>query len=399
MKTRKISAYIRYGIIGCILSSLVLFGTAIRLGTAQEAGVGLRQQIVGNVRGITEILVIDNLPVYLLFLIVFIAAATAGELRSVAKAPRITGIIFASSVALIILARIVLQFVLIKWYWPVGNILDLIDHTFFDVDRIFPIIFCFLILLFILITVLLSVQREKLFVLYSIGMVSAGVMVLAPYLGARIFVITIVMLASITAYLASTINFRSSDLRKAAFLGLVIVTVLQMEKFYYYGEYVKGIETIRLQLIESYRARVAAGLTREDEVLMLPAYQQDSVYAAANPGPDDFHMGPFKRYYHLPVDTNVIFDDGFTVKTFTITQVEGSKYLFKVLPLYDERYLYTFKVRKKDKLIYTSPSSIDNFIYFEFPGKGIYTVSCVLTLPSLGTKEIYAEETVRIRRE
>lgn len=398
-KNRKISPYIRYGIAGCILSGLILFGSPGRLATAQDLGLGIRQQTLQNIQGILQMLVTDNLPVYLLFLIILIAVTVRGELSSQGKILRIAIIVFASSIAIIILARITLQFIYTKWYLPVGNILNSINNTFFATNRAFPVAFCLAVLLFVLIAVLLSPQREKLLVLYSIGTVSAGVMVIAPYLGARIFVLPIFMLIAITAYLSSTVKFTSMDLRKAALLALIILTLLQMEKFYYYGQYVKHLEDIRLQLIENYRARVASGLTDDNERLILPAYKPDAVFTSANPGPDAFHLGPFKRYYHLPVDTEVIFDDGFTVTTFTTTQVDGQKYLFKVFPLYDQRYVYTFFVKQEDNLIYTAPSTADNFVYYEFPGKGMYTVGCILQLPSGFSKEVYAPEPVEISGE
>lgn len=399
LKYKKVSSYIRYGIAGCILSGLVLFGSPGRLASAQDLGIGIRQQILQNIQGILQLLVTDNLPLYLLFLIVLIAVAVWGELSSKGKILRIAVIIFASSVAIILLTRMTLQFAYTKWYLPVGNVLNSINNTFFTTSKPFPVVFCLAILLFVFIAILLSPQREKLLVLYSIGTVSAGVMVIAPYLGARIFVLPIFMLIAITAYLSSTIKLKSMDLRKAALLALIILTLLQMEKFYYHGQYVRHIEGIRLQLIEDYRARVASGLIDENDRLILPAFKPDAVYAAANPGPEAFHLGPFKRYYHLPVDTEVIFDDGFTVTMFTTTQVDGQKYLFTVFPLYDERYIYTFFVKQENELIFMAPSTADNFVYYEFPGKGTYTVGCTLMLPSGYSKEVYAPEPVEIDGE
>jgi hypothetical protein len=398
-KSRKVSPYIRSGIVGCILSSLVLFFTPGRLEAADEIGIGIRQQIIQNVPGIMKMLVIDNLAVYLLFFIVFIAATMAGEFSSKGRFSRLAGIALASSFAIVIFIRMVLQFILTKWYLPVGNAINSLNNTFFAVTKPFPLMFCFGILLFVLAAVLFSPQREKLLVLYSIALVSAGVMVIAPYLGARIFSLPIFMLVGITAYLSSTIKINSIDMHKAALLVLIVATLLQMEKYYYYGEDLKHIETIRLQLIESYRAKVSNGLITKEELLVLPAYKADTVFVSANPGPDDFHMVPFKRYYHLPLDTKVIFDDGFTLKAFTITHVEGLQYQLKAIPLYDERYLYTFHIRQKDELIYTSPTSADNFIYYDFPGEGTYVVSCILQLPSGHQKEVYADEPVEINRK
>lgn len=343
-----------------------------------------------------QMLVIDNLSIYLLFTIIFIASIAVGKTLSGRKISRVIAIVFASSVAIIISTRMILQFLFGKWYLPVGKALNFINHTFFDVNKTFPIIFCFVILLFIMIAVFLSPEREKLFVLYCIGMVSAGVLAGSTYLGARIFSLAIFMIVSITTYIASTIVFKSVDLRKAALLTLSLLTLLGMEKFFFYGEYVRRIETIRLQLIESYRTRIANGLTTEDEWLVLPAYSADAVNPSANPGVYDFHMGPMKRYYNLPDDANVIIDTGFAIKAFTTTQVNGSFYRFEVSPLHDvSEYTYTFVVRKNARIIYKSAATTENFYDYEFPGKGTYTVSCVLSRAT-GHREVSAPNPVEI---
>lgn len=399
LKSGKIFPYIRYGIAGCALSSLILFSTPNSLATSRGLEVGIVPRIVQNVPGIMQLLVVDNLPIYFLFFVIFIASSVLGKIGSSSAITRIVSIALASSVALIILMRTVFQFLFEKWYLPVGNILNFINGTFFQVNKPFPVVFCFAILLFILIAVFLSPQKEKLLVLYCIGLVSAGVLIGAPYLGARLFVLAIAMLMSITVYMASTIVIKSIDLRKAALLSLTLLTLLRAEKFYYYGEYVKQAETIRLQLIDSYRARIANGLTPKDEFLVLPVYKADAVYAAANPGFGGFYMGPFKRYYHLPPDANVIFDDGFGVKAFTATQVNDLFYRFEVMPLHDvSEYAYEFVVRENGGIIYKSAVTTDNFDYYEFPGQGVYTVSCVLSQVA-GQREIYATEPVEINGE
>jgi len=399
LRNKQVPCSLWYGIAGCILSDLVMFASPGRLATAQDMGLGVRQQILQNVSGIMQMLVIDNLSIYLLFFIVFIAAALWGEFSSRGKLFRIISIIFASLAAVIISARMILDFAATKWYWPLNNALNFINSTFFNVNRRNPVLICFAILTFILVIILFSPRREKLLVLYSIGMVSAGVMILSPYLGARVFVTAIIMLVAITAYLSSTIVIKSPDLRKAIFLALIFVTLLKIERSYYYGQYVQHTEELRLQLIENYRAQIADGTADQNGTLVLPAYKKDAVFLNANPGPNDFHMTPFKRYYRLPMDTKVIFDDGLTLKEFTITKLNGSTYLFQATPLRDDNYTYSYHVRKKGNLIFASPPSKDDFIFYQFPGNGTYTMSVVIALPSGDSKEIFADKTVRIRKK
>jgi hypothetical protein len=274
-------------------------------------------------------------------------------------------------------------------YLPLGNIRSYINDTFFDVNRIFPLVFCFMILLFVLTAVFLSEQKEKMLVLFCVGMVSSGILIGAPYLGARVFSLPIFMLVSITTYLASTVRIKSIDLRKAALLTLILLIFLRVEKFYYDGEYVRRIENIRLQLIDSYRARLASDPAAED-YLVLPTFREDKVGLNANIPFGGFYMQIFKRYHHLPPDANIIFDDGFALKNFTVTQLNDLNYKFEVSPLYGvSNYTYEFVVRKDGNIIYTSTAKTENFDYYEFPGKGTYTISCILTNET-GRREIYS---------
>lgn len=388
-KTRKISPFIRYGLVGCALSCLVILSTPNTL-AIQGFKVSLTQRIVQNLPGIMQMLVIDNLPIYFLFFVIFIAFILTGEMDSGAKKYRVVGVISASFIAIIILTRLMLQFTLPMWYLPFGNFRSLFNSTFFDVNNLFPLVFCLTILFYVLMAVFLSRQKEKLLVLYSVGMVSAGVMLGAPYLGARIFSLAIFMLVSITAYMASTIKIKSIDLRKAAILALILFTFLQVEKFYFNGEYVRRVETIRSQLIDSYRARLASDLTTGEDYLVLPVFREDMVGPNANIPFSGYYMQVFKRYHHLPTDANIIFDNGFALKDFTVTQIDGLNYQFEVSPLYDvSKYTYKFVVRKNGSIIYKSVVKTDNFDYYGFPGKGTYTISCVLT-NATGEREVHS---------
>jgi len=110
-------------------------------------------------------------------------------------------------------------------------------------------------------------------------------------------------------------------------------------------------------------------------------------------------MVPFKRYYNLPLDTNLIIDDGFGIREFRITQISGRLYRFEIIPLRDvSEYSFEFIVRKNGRMIYRSGATAESVDEYEFTGRGIYTVSCVLTHAS-GEKEIDALAPLRIRRK
>jgi hypothetical protein len=308
--------------------------------------------------------------------------------------------VFASAVVVIISARMFLG-LLMKTYFQIhfpwiGTFFAFINDIFFDVTKPFPTLFYFAILLFVLIAIFLSPQREKLLVLYCIGLVSAAVMVGSPYVPARTFVLAIYMLISITAYLSSATNITSIDLRKASLLLLILATLLQMDKFLYYGTDAMRTEAIRIQLSDSYRAGAASGLITEKEWLVLPAQKEGSVFESANPTAN--RMTGLKRHYHLPADANVIIDDGFAIKSFSATQVNDVLYRFEITPLYDiSDYTYTFYVQHNGITIYKSTKKTENFDTYEFPGPGTYTVSCILSNESNEQKEVDAFEGVEIK--
>ena len=388
LKTRKISPYVSYGFVGCILSCFVLFSTPNTL-AIEGLKVGLTQRLVHNLPGVMRLLVVDNLRIYLLFFIVLIVFILAGKVNLGSKTFRVVYVILASLIAIIIFTKLALQFAQpMWWYSSFGNIHSFINNIFFDVNRPLPLVFCFMILLFVLLTAFISKQKEKILVLFCVGTISSGSLLAAPYLGARVFTLPIFMLVSITTYLASTVWIKSVDLRKAALLALIFLTFLRVEKFYYDGEYVRRIENIRLQLIDNYRTRLANG--SDTDYLVLPVFREGTVGLNANIPFNGYYMQIFKRYHHLPPDANIIFDDGFALIDFVVTRQYGLNYKFEVTPLYDiSTYTYEFVVRKDGNIIYTSVAKAENFDHYEFPGKGAYTISCILT-STAGRREVYS---------
>lgn len=405
MKVGKVTPYIRYGLAGCFLSCLVIFGAPgyyarfSLMGSGAE--LGITQRIIQNLPNILQQLMIDNMPIYLVFFIIFIISIVAGKIHSRWKISQVVGVVFASAMVLIISTRMFLGLLVdaaFTIHYPkIGTILYFINDTFFDVNKPFPVVFCFSILLFVLIAVFLSREKEKLFVLYCIGLVSAGVMAGSPYTPARTFILATCMLVSINAYISSTINIKSIDLRKASLFVLILATLLQMDKFFYYGTDAMQIEAIRIQLTDSYRTRIASGITTENEWLILPAHKKGSVLISANPTVNGFFMMPLKRHFHLSNDAKVIIDDGFAVKSFSVTKVKDAFYRVEVTPLYDvSQYSYTFIVRQNGIAVYKSVEKTDNFDYYHFSSSGTYAISCVLHLKTDGQKEVNAFESVVI---
>jgi len=403
---KKVSPYILYGLIGSILSCLVIFeapGYTARfslMGVGAELGIS--QRIIRNLPTILQYLVIDNLPIYLVFFIIFIASILTGKINSKWKIFRVLAVIFASVMAAIISARMFFELLTGAYFsipWPIiGSIFNGINRTIFDVNKPIPIVFCFAILLFVPIVAFLSQQKEKLLVLYCIGLVSAGVMAGSPYTPARTITLAIFMLVSITAHFASTIKIKSIDLRKASILVLILATLLQMDKFFLYGTYAMKIDKIRTQLTDSYRANLANGIVTEEEWFALPAFMEGSVFGSVNPSVNN--MIALRRHYDLPKDVNLIIDNGFAVKSFSVTQVKDALYRIEVTPLYDiSEYTYTFYVQQNNITIYESDEKADNFDNYEFPTSGTYTISCTLSNETNIKKSVSAFEPVEIKAE
>lgn len=404
IKVGKVTPYIRYGIVGSLLSCLVMFGAPgyyLRYAAIGGNELGIIQRISQNLPIILQYLVMGNLPIYLVFFLMFIGASIAtGDLSTRGKVFRVY-IVLASVLSIIISARMFVGLLVDNFFtipFPqIATIFYHINNTFFDVNKTMPVIFYFVILLFVLAAVFLLQQKEKLLVLYCIAFVSAGVMAGSPYSGGRNFVLAISMLVSITAYISSVINIRSMDLRKTSSLILILAILLQMDKFLYYGTDAMQTEAIRVQLSDSYRARAASGLVAEDEWLVLPEQKKGSVLFSANQSVNEFFMPALKRHYHLPQDAKVIIDNGFAIKSFPVTKVDGARYRLEIVTLYDaSEYTYKFYVRQNGVVVYESVEKTDNYDNYEFPGPGTYTVTCLLSHKTNGQKEVSAFEPVVI---
>ncbi len=184
---------------------------------------------------------------------------------------------------------------------------------------------------------------------------------------------------------------------RQAEITLILAILLQMDRFLYYGTDAMQIEAIRVKLSDSYRARAASGLVAEDEWLMLPEQKKGSVLFSANQAVNEFFMPALKRHYHLPQDAKVIIDNGFAIKSFSATKVEGVRYRLEVVPLYDvSEYTYKFYVRQNGVVVYESVEKTDNYDNYEFPGPGTYTVTCLLSHKTNGQKEVSAFEPVEV---
>jgi len=397
IKNRKISPYISFGIVGSILSCAIMFGAPahlVRLTQYSDPGVGYKQRIFINLPNLLQQLVLDNMSIFFVCFLIMVIVLITKKINSPRRVINFLCLAFPAAVVTIIIVRKILYLLNIN---NMMGLLHIINNVFFNKSSPLTIIYCFALLLFILVPIFLSSEKDKLLVLYCIGLVSAGIMAGAPYLGARTLIFAIYMLVSITAYFTSLIEIESYDLRKAMILVLIFTIGVQMERYLFYGKYVMETEAIRLQLIEDYRTRIMSGRTTEDDWLVLPAYKRGSVIKTANPGPSDFHMGPLKGYYHLPEDANVVIDDGFGFKAFNLIQENITVYRFEVIPLKDVLdYTYTFYVRQNKEVVYVSDKRNENFDSYHFQNTGTYNVSCILSHKTFGKKEIYASEPIII---
>lgn len=398
-KQKKITPFLKSGLTGSILSSVLLFGSLFTLEKNPDLNNGLVTNVIQKIPGVLQMLVIENLNIFLAFLILFSAWVFFGQHCIEQKKNKYLIMVLPLLSILLIVLKKSLEFILRKWYLPVGKLLGNINNLFFNTNNTTSIVFCFFILSLIMIAILFTKEKEKLFIIYSMSLISAFSMAGAPYLGARTFALSVFIIICITVYFASTIKveeIKSCDLKKAIHITVTVLLMLQTEKYYINGEQVRKIENIRLQIMDYFRAGVATGVISTDEWLVLPSHDEDKVVAAANPCNDCFHMGPMLRYYDLPNDTKVVFDDGYAVKAITATQVSGRLYKFEVFPLYDKSYYrYTFYVKKDKKTVFKSPDLDDTVYYYEFSYEGDYTISCVLSRNG-SKKEKFTPEIVKV---
>ena len=387
---KKPSIYIYSGLVGSFLSCLVLFSTPKRADTLGVSVSGLFHRVLHNYSGVINDVVVQNSVVFLIFIIIFLLFIYSKRKSIHFNFIVIISTIYAFSTATIILIRQILILLTENWYVNAIHALNRINSLFFTVSKPIPLIFCSLMIGFVFLVLLFVNQKEKALAIFFLSLASAGAMLVSPYLGARTFSLSIIMLGAIVAYLSSEIESGPEDVWKVLKVVLILLTISQMERHIYWGWYTYRIENIRLQAIEAYRSGLHNGTIDESDWLILPAISTDAVRACTNPGPYDFHMQPFKEYHNLPDTANVVFDDGFGVKTFEVKQVDGLFYKLEVTPLFDiSDYSYVFYVESTSGVVYQSNILEENYDFFEFPEPGIYSISCKL-------QNDYGEETTQL---
>ena len=407
IRNKKISMFVLFGLSGSIVGCIIMFlapAHQMRLSQYGDPSIGIIQRININIPQILQILVLDNIRVYFVcFIILFILLATK-KIQTRRKIINFLLILFSTLVSIILFVKFSLDLLNNNYYFTYDDlgsvILREIDYYFFNISKPYSLIFCTALLLFILIPILLSKEKLKLFVLYCFGLLAAGVMAAAPYIGSRIFTFPVFMMIPLVAYFVSLIEIKSVDGRKAIILILVLSVGLQMEQYYFIGKYVKEIETIRLSLIEDYRTSIAGEDIPNDKWLVLPAYRKGTVISTANPEITAFHMAPLKRYYDLPDNAKVIIDDGFAIKEFNVVQDKTTNlnYTFEVIPLNSvSEYSYVFSVLKNGNVVYKSEVGNDNDENYQFQEPGTYSITCTLTNKNLEQKNIYASEFITIK--
>ncbi len=379
LKRKKITPYIIWGFTGNILGCLILFTSVgfFNRSTESAGGKNIAELITQNLPIVLEQLVVNNIILFLFF--IFITLVSIYNKKITFK-NKILNILYISLLCLmggLIALKEILFLFTVNYYTFASAIYNEIKNTFFNTHKPLSVMLCFLLLILVFIPIIKLIEnRDRLIVLYFMGVCSSAPMVISP--GNRNLMLTLYCLIAITGYISSNVEVKSEDLRKILVIILVSIIFLRMEIYVHICEEADKITSVRTQIIDDYRLKYYQNRLEKNSWVILPKYDSD-IINTGNPKLKDFHMNPLKRYYGLPQEANIIIDDGFLVKNFEANKLSERRYSFVVSQLKEiPKISYTFSILKNGIQVYKTNELSAGYFEYDFVSDGKYSVICNL---------------------
>ena len=196
-------------------------------------------------------------------------------------------------------------------------------------------------------------------------------MVLSP--GFRNTILCIYSLIAITAYISSTIVLNKKQ-TQAVILILLLFFVIRIEEYHYILHDANIITKERISLIEEYKKN------RNSNILILPRYSEDIIQNLNS----TYYEPAVIKYYGLPTNTRILFDDNFILDGVYVTEDNGI-YKIKINLLGTDKYKYNVKITdiSTGKIVFDELSENNEFKYLFEKGK-IYVISTTIISENYG---------------
>ncbi|QHI72053.1 DUF6056 family protein [Aminipila terrae] len=383
---------------GSIIGSLIMFlspGIWQRFGSAQ--GSSLIKTLFCNVPQVLNMLVNSQLFIFLILnLVILIAFKTKAINRFRSNVTNLIYFGFIAIETVFITIYLGLRiFVNSCFQFPI-SVYSWINASFFDVlnaNCLTIITSLVLVLQIIIIIHLLKENRNIFYYLYIAAAFSVMFVLIAP--GERNMIFATYTIAMLCSYVWSQILFKNIDFKVLCNIVIILILLFRIDIYANILCDAHSITKCRQNIISTYKSDVYLNKCTSP-ILVLPSYS-DRLIGNLN---SSYYAESIKKYWDLPPNTQVVFDDGFLTREINFTKSDNLQYQF-VVSLYPQskliydlsnfRYQYTIVFQGQE--VYKTEILNDSFIKYTFKEKGHYVVTCNVTDISNLTKlkQLYLE--------
>ena len=155
---------------------------------------------------------------------------------------------------------------------------------------------------------------------------------------------------------------------------LLLFFVIRIEEYHYILHDANIITKERISLIEEYKKN------RNSNILILPRYSEDIIQNLNS----TYYEPAVIKYYGLPTNTRILFDDNFILDGVYVTEDNGI-YKIKINLLGTDKYKYNVKITdiSTGKIVFDELSENNEFKYLFEKGK-IYVISTTIISENYG---------------
>lgn len=362
-----------FALIGCLIGALIMFTSPGFLNRYDSSTAGLTtiELLQKNFWMVLNQITLNQILIYFIYSISSFMALQTNKIKQ-NKINIIMKIYFV--ILTIILGTSLLLKALSDSSYLYANLYNQWYSIFLNYNSIYSMILMISMILSIIIIINILSKKEiryRLNMLFLLALISMMPMVLSP--GFRNTILCIYSLIAITSYISSTIILNKSQ-KQAFILFLSLFFVIRIEEYHYILHDANIITKERSSLIEEYKKN------RDADTLILPRYSQDIIQNLNS----TYYEPAIIKYYGLPINTHILFDDNFILDGIDITK-DNEIYKIKINLLGKDKYKYNVKITDTSigKIVFDESSENNEFEY-SFEKQKMYVISTTIISENYG---------------
>lgn len=370
---KKLNKPALFALIGCLIGALIMFTSPGFLNRYDSSTDGLTkiELFQKNLSLVLNQITLNQILLYFIYSISSFMSLQTNKIKH-SKISLIMRIYFIMLIG--VLGISILLKALSDSSYVYANLYNSWYSIFLNYNSIYSIILMISMILSIIIIINIISKKEiryRLNILFLIALISVMPMVLSP--GFRNTILCIYSLIAITAYISSTIVLNKKQ-TQAVILILLLFFVIRIEEYHYILHDANIITKERISLIEEYKKN------RNSNILILPRYSEDIIQNLNS----TYYEPAVIKYYGLPTNTRILFDDNFILDGVYVTEDNGI-YKIKINLLGTDKYKYNVKITdiSTGKIVFDELSENNEFKYLFEKGK-IYVISTTIISENYG---------------